>query len=89
ILYRDFNFNFSSWKVEPHEPDELDTIHSFVEPKSVFEIGCNDGRFLEKLRDRGARTAVGVEPNSVSSELARKRGLEVHRDMVSPAICRD
>ena len=89
ILYRDFNFNFSSWKVEPHEPDELDTIHSFVEPRSVFEIGCNDGRFLEKLRDRGARTVVGVEPNSVSSELARKRGLEVHRDMVSPAICRD
>lgn len=89
ILYRDFNFNFSSWKVEPHEPDELDTIHSFIKPKSVFEIGCNDGRFLEELRKRGAKALVGVEPNSVSSEIARKRGLEVHCDMVSPAICQD
>lgn len=87
ILYRDFNFNFSSWKVEPHESDELDTIHAFVQPRSVFEIGCNDGRFLEALRKRGATALVGVEPNAVSSEIARKRGLEVHCDMVSPAIC--
>src|SRR5580693_3989829 len=49
ILYRDFNFNFSSWKVEPHEPDELDTIHSFTKPEKVFEIGCNDGRFMDEL----------------------------------------
>ena len=88
ILYRDFNFNFSSWKVEPHEPDELDTIHSFMKPEKVFEIGCNDGRFMDELRQRGAKVFVGVEPNSVSSEIARKRGLEVHHDMVSPAITR-
>lgn len=86
ILYRDFNFNFSSWKVEPHEPDELDTIHSFLKPEKVFEIGCNDGRFLDELRQRGAKALVGVEPNSVSSEIARQRGLEVHHDMVSPTI---
>ena len=89
ILYRDFNFNFSSWKVEPHEPDELDTIHSFLKPQKVFEIGCNDGRFLAELQSRGAKVLVGVEPNSVSSEIARKRGIEVHHDMVSPAICDD
>jgi SAM-dependent methyltransferase len=86
ILYRDFNFNFSSWKVEPHEPDELDTIHSFHKPAKVFEIGCNDGRFMDELRKRGAKVLFGVEPNSVSSEIARKRGIEVHHDMVSPAI---
>lgn len=88
-LYRDFNFNFSSWKVEPHEPDELDTIHTFVKPTRVFEIGCNDGRFLAELRKRGAEILVGVEPNAVSSEIARKRGLEIHCDMVSPMICQD
>jgi SAM-dependent methyltransferase len=87
ILYRGFNFNFSSWKVEPHEADELDTLSKFTTHHSVFEIGCNDGRFLEELRNRGAQVLVGVEPNSVSSEIARKRGLEIHCDMVSPTIC--
>jgi SAM-dependent methyltransferase len=89
VLYRDFNFNFSSWKAEPHQSDELDTIHSFVRPRRVFEIGCNDGRFLEELRSRGASVLVGVEPNSVSSEIAKGRGIEIYREMVSPAVCAD
>jgi SAM-dependent methyltransferase len=89
ILYRDFNFNFSSWKIEPREPDELDTIHSFLRPNRVFEIGCNDGRFLEKLRNRGAKVLVGVEPNSISSEIARKRGIEIYHDMVRRPLSED
>lgn len=89
ILYRDFNFNFSSWKAEPHEPDELDTIYKFTEPQRVFEIGCNDGRFLHQLRKGGAHMLVGVEPNSVSSKMAKEKGLEVYSDMISRQICDD
>jgi len=89
ILYRQFNYNFSSWKPEPHQPDELDTIAAFTKHESVFEIGCNDGLFLAKLRERGAKVLVGVEPNPVSGKIARERGIKVYPDMISPALCHD
>jgi SAM-dependent methyltransferase len=89
ILYRQFNYNFSSWKPEPHQPDELDTIGKFSKHESVFEIGCNDGLFMDKLRERGATVLVGVEPNPVSGKIARERGIKVYPDMLSPALCHD
>ncbi len=89
ILYRQFNYNFSSWKPEPHQADELDTIAQFTKHHSVFEIGCNDGLFMDKLRERGAKVLVGVEPNPVSGKIARERGIHVYSDMVSPTLCRD
>ena len=89
ILYRQFNYNFSSWKPEPHQPDELDTIGKSTQYHSVFEIGCNDGLFLDRLRERGAKVLVGVEPNPVSGKIARERGIKVYPDMISPALCHD
>jgi SAM-dependent methyltransferase len=89
ILYRQFNYNFSSWKPESHQPDELDTIGKFTKHEKVFEIGCNDGLFMAKLRERGAKVLVGVEPNPVSGKIASERGIKVYPDMISPALCRD
>lgn len=89
ILYRQFNYNFSSWKPEPHQPDELGTIAAFTKHETVFEIGCNDGLFLTKLRERGAKLLVGVEPNPVSGKIAQERGIKVYPDMISPALCHD
>ncbi len=89
ILYRQFNYNFSSWKPEPHQPDELETIGKLPKRQSVFEIGCNDGLFMAKLRERGAKTLVGVEPNPVSGKIASERGIKVYPDMLSPALCQD
>lgn len=89
ILYRQFNYNFSSWKPEPHQSDELDTIGKFTKHQKVFEIGCNDGLFMDKLRERGAEVMFGVEPNPVSGKIARERGITVYSDMISPALCRD
>jgi SAM-dependent methyltransferase len=89
ILYRQFNYNFSSWKPEPHQRDELDTIGKFTGHQSVFEIGCNDGLFMAKLRERGAKVLVGVEPNPVSGKIASERGIKVYPDMLSPALCQD
>jgi SAM-dependent methyltransferase len=89
ILYRQFNYNFSSWKPEPHQADELDTITTFTKPHSVFEIGCNDGLFMERLRECGAKVLVGVEPNPVSGKIARQRGIKVYPDMITPALCHD
>jgi hypothetical protein len=89
ILYRQFNYNFSSWKPEPHQVDELDTIAKFSSHQSVFEIRCNDGLFMDRLRERGAKVLVGVEPNPVSGKIARERGIKVYADMISPSLCHD
>lgn len=88
ILYRDFNFNFSSWKAEPHMADELATIVAEGPPRSVFEIGCNDGRFLQELRERGVETCFGVEPNTVSSAMALEKGFNVTTAMIDEDLCR-
>jgi len=67
-LYTGFNFNFSSWKTEPHEPDEVDWICAGGAPQSVCEVGINDGRFLDLLRTRGAKRCLGIEPNPAAAQ---------------------
>ena len=42
----------------------------------VVDIGCNDGLFLGKVRERGGR-ALGVEPAANIAEMAREKGVEV------------
>src|SRR5580692_2621450 len=56
ILYRDFNYNFSSWKPEPHRADEIALILERARPQSAAEIGANDGLFLSELRAAGVAT---------------------------------
>jgi len=44
---------------------------------------------IDRLRERGAKVLVGVEPNPVSGKIARERGIKVYADMISPALCHD
>lgn len=85
ILYRGFNYNFSSWKPEPHRADEIALILEQAAPSSVAEIGANDGLFLSELRAAGVPTVAGIEPNPVSGALARERGLAIFEGMASVA----
>jgi SAM-dependent methyltransferase len=87
-LYRGFNYNFSSWKPEPHRADELALILAHAAPASVAEIGTNEGLFLSELRDAGVKTVAGLEPNPVSGRIARDRGLAIYEGMASVAIAR-
>lgn len=77
LLYADFNYNFSSWKHEPHQPDELALIARIAAPRSVLEVGCNDGRFLLALQNQGADRLLGIEPNPCPAAIARDRGFTV------------
>lgn len=86
-LYTSFNYNFSSWKPEPHLDLELDMVFANRSFKTAIEIGCNDGSFLAKLRDRGIPNCTGIEPNPVSGGLAREKGFDVHQSMVTVDIC--
>ena len=88
LLYRRYNYNFSSWKAEPHRPDEIDTVLAHIRPRQVFEIGCNEGLFMHELRERSPLSGVGIEPNPVSGDIARKRGFTVISEMISPDVCK-
>ena len=87
LLYTYYNYNFSSWKAEPHRPDEIDTILAHIRPRRVFEIGCNEGLFMHELRERSPLSGVGIEPNPVSGHIARERGFTVMSEMISPSVC--
>ncbi len=85
ILYRGFNYNFSSWKPEPHRAAEIALIMELAAPSSVAEIGANDGLFLSEMRTAGASVVAGIEPNPVSGAIARERGLAIYEGMASVA----
>jgi 2-polyprenyl-3-methyl-5-hydroxy-6-metoxy-1,4-benzoquinol methylase len=89
LLYLDYNYCFSAWKPQPHIIDEIETILTHVQTASVFEVGCNDGTFLEALKQKGVSLGVGVEPNPYASELARNRGFHVFSEMLSPDLCKE
>lgn len=45
---------------------------------NALELGCADGRFLERLRTLGWN-AQGIEPAEKPAQLARNRGFDVHQ----------
>ncbi len=74
-LYSGFNYNFSSWKQEPHFDDELDMIFNSIKPASVCEVGANDGKFLKAIKERGVKVCIGIEPNPEPLESAKAKDL--------------
>lgn len=89
ILYAGFNFNFSSWKNEPHIVQEIDWLFRDRTFQSALDIGCNDGRFLAALKERGIDTCVGIEPNSVPAAKAAERGVSVINKMLDDETARE
>lgn len=87
-LYCDYNYCFSSWKEEPHMDDEADIILKHAqEGEFILEVGCNDGKFLQLMREKGAQFLIGVEPNPFASKIARERGFEVSTDLLNEKLC--
>ncbi len=86
FLYKSYNFNFSSWKAEPHLSAEIDLIYSDGIPSSACEIGANDGRFLNLLVENGLERCVGVEPNPVSGGRARDSGIPIYEAFLNEAL---
>lgn len=82
ILYKEYNYNFSSWKTEPHINDEVLWICDQGVPDKVCDIGANDGRFLELMRENGSKVCVGVEPNPISAGIAQQRGFPIYPEFL-------
>lgn len=67
--------NSSSVKREPHLNQLLNKIENLISKDSqIIDIGCNDGKFLSHLRDRGFNNLYGLEPTSNMSKRAELAG---------------
>jgi len=53
-----------------------------LQGKSIIEVGCGDGGYLEKLNQAGAK-AVGIEPSKKFRDEALKKNLKVYLGYVS------
>jgi SAM-dependent methyltransferase len=51
----------------------------------ALELGCADGRFLERLRTLGWH-AKGLEPAAKPAQLARNKGFDVHQGTLQPNL---
>lgn len=65
----------SSWKHEPHVDRLLSYLDSMVPRDArIIEVGCNDGRFLDRLKDMGWTNLDGLEPTANTSAAAAQKG---------------
>ena len=71
----------SSWKWNPHIPLLTDLIDDVVgtskQDVNIVEVGCNDGSFLEVLREKGYNNLLGVEPAQDAIESSLGKGLRI------------
>lgn len=84
VLYRDYNFCFTSWKVQPQTAREIALIKQCVgRTELIVEIGSNDGSFLNEMTASGLQNLIGVEPNREACAIARKVGVPIHESFYS------
>lgn len=89
VLYRDY-FTLSSWKPQPHATRVIEVAEklfgiAWTDP--VFEIGCNDGSFLQLLKDRGYTNLAGIEPAADAHRSAVAKGFAVdHAFFAKPLL---
>jgi SAM-dependent methyltransferase len=69
-----------------HLEDLITTTVARQDPGRAIDIGCNDGALLEALRRAGYREVVGVEPNPVAADIARRKGFEAHTSYLTHAL---
>ncbi len=76
ILYNNYAYVTSTSQTMLRHFESLwSEIKSECSPESAIEIGSNDGRLLQFLRDRGVDRVCGVEPAYNLVELALKEGI--------------
>jgi len=81
-LYKNY-ICLSSWKPQPHRSDLLNLIRrmpGLYSHSRIIEIGCNDGVFLNDLKNAGYTKTLGVEPADDAYEQSTRNGLEVIYD---------
>lgn len=77
-FYTNYNW-LSSWKLQPHMRDVIEYIKDLPgldKDSKILEIGCNDGSFLEALKENGFHNLLGVEPAKDASSVAIEKEID-------------
>ena len=79
VLYADY-YTLSAWKPQAHASRLVELIRALAATEAssqVLEIGCNDGSFLQLLKDGGFENVFGIEPTNDAYISADNKGLDV------------
>ena len=79
----------SEWKNEPHLPRLVNLIKDLMgatHKATILDIGCNDGKFLERLKKEGFKKIFGIEPSENSYQAALSKGLKVTKAFFNKKI---
>lgn len=70
--------NSSSVKREPHLDKLINSLETQLSRDAkIIDIGCNDGKFLSRLKESGFTNLCGLEPTKNMSEVATDAGFRV------------
>ena len=72
------NFNLSYSKRCPHIPRLVKLIEGLKglrRTSRILEVACNDGHFLQRLRDAGYANVQGIEPARDAWQASVQRGI--------------
>jgi SAM-dependent methyltransferase len=78
LIYAETDTYTTGFQRPRHLDDLITTAVARQDPGSVIDVGCNDGSLMEILQRAGYAKVVGVEPNPVAAEIARKKGYDVY-----------
>ena len=77
-FYTNYNW-LSSWKIQSHMQGVIDyikTLPGFNKDSKILEVGCNDGSFLEALREAGYQNLLGIEPAKDARSASVEKGID-------------
>ena len=76
--------NSSSVKREPHLNKLINSLETQLSRDAkIIDIGCNDGKFLSRLRESGFTNLCGLEPTKNMSKVATDAGFRVFNSYLS------
>ena len=78
LIYSQADTYTTGFQRPRHLEDLITTAVARRDPGSAIDVGCNDGALMETLGRAGYRQVVGLEPNAIAAEIARKKGHDVY-----------
>ena len=78
MIYAESDTYTTGFQRPRHLDDLITTAVARQDPGKAIDVGCNDGSLMDNLKRSGYSKVVGVEPNPVAAEIARKKGYDVY-----------
>jgi 2-polyprenyl-3-methyl-5-hydroxy-6-metoxy-1,4-benzoquinol methylase len=87
IFYEELQAMENGYYIEERSEYEI-ALNKLEKGDKVLEVGCGDGRFLEKLKQKNIE-AVGLEFNNSAVKKCRSKGLNVQKESIETFALRN